>query len=109
MRHLNHLACDLVGTGVRCALRQFGAREKIELVLSWNESPRHFVEQQYSRGQQSHINGEYDPTMAQCAFYCSVISLRATVKKAVERMEQPPEEAFDTTRQHIFGRIVPSE
>src|ERR1700678_2325633 len=109
MRRLNHLARDLIRPSMRSTLRQFGTREKIEFVLSRDESPRHFVEQQCSRGQQKCIDAEYDATMTERALDGAVIALRATVKEAVERMKQPPEQAFDTPRQHIFGRIVAPE
>ena len=109
VRHFNHLARDLVGPSVRSPLRKFSTGEKIELVLSWDESARHFVEQQCSRGQLECINAEYDATMTERALHGAVIALRATVKEAVERMEQPPKETFDPARQHIFRRIASPE
>jgi len=109
VRHVDHPACHRVGTGVRSTFGQLGPGEKIEFVLRWNESSRHFVEQQCGRGQQNRIYGEHDSPVTECAPHRTVIVLRTSFKEAIKRMKQPAERAFDAARQHIFGRIVPSE
>ena len=105
-RDVHHPLQHGIGALQRGTLGQLHAGDQIELVLGRNEATRHRVEHQPGAGQQHDIDHEYHTASAKRARNGALIAVRARLEEAVERPEEPAEQAFDQARKHILRRIV---
>src|SRR5262249_26960554 len=106
MRKLDDLARDLVGTLERSAFGKLGARKQIQLVLRRNKAAGHVMKQHRGYRKQCGVDDKHCSAPLERLLDRELVTLRRTVKEAIERPEQPAEKLVDHPRDHVVVAAV---
>src|SRR3546814_10158784 len=75
-------------------------------LLGRDEPGRHRLEHQAGRGRQYRVDQEHRAAAAKRARNHALVTVGAALEEAIERPEQPAEQAVDQARRTILRRVV---